>query len=78
MAKSLTGEVGTVFEGRREVTERRRMNPHKRSLLWITAAGGAAVLGSYAWFLLAHPELGGQFWGGVPALRFRLPPEAGA
>ena len=67
MAKSLASEVGTVFEGHREVTEKRRMNPQKRALIWINALGGTAVLASYAWSLLAHPEAGGDFWGGVPA-----------
>jgi hypothetical protein len=67
MAKSLAREVGTVFEGHSEVTERRRINPQKRSLLWINAVGGTAVLASYAWYLVAHPELGADFWGGVPA-----------
>jgi hypothetical protein len=43
------------------------MNPQKRVLLWLIAIGGAAVLASYAWFLIAHPDLGGEFWGGVPA-----------
>jgi hypothetical protein len=43
------------------------MHPHKRALIWINALGGTAVLASYAWNLLAHPEAGGEFWGGVPA-----------
>jgi hypothetical protein len=43
------------------------MNPQKRSLIWINALGGTAVLASYAWNLLAHPEASGDFWGGVPA-----------
>jgi len=67
-AKTLAREVGVVFHGHREVTERRRMNPKKRSLIWINALGGTAVLASYAWNLLAHPELGSDFWGGVPAM----------
>jgi hypothetical protein len=33
----------------------------------VTALGGTAVLASYAWFLIAHPDLGSEFWGGVPA-----------
>jgi len=66
MARSLAREVGTVFEGHGEVTEGRRMNPQKRSLLWINALGGTAVLASYAWYLVAHPEFGDDFWGGVP------------
>jgi hypothetical protein len=43
------------------------MNPQKRTLLWVNVVGGTAVLASYAWNLLAHPEAGGDFWGGVPA-----------
>jgi hypothetical protein len=66
MAKSLASEVGTVFEGHREVTEKRRMHPQKRALIWINLLGGTAVLASYAWNLLAHPEAGDDFWGGVP------------
>jgi hypothetical protein len=65
MAKSLA-EVGTVFEGHAETTERRRMNPQKRALIWLNAIGGTAVLASYAYYLTAHPELGNDFWGGVP------------
>jgi hypothetical protein len=42
------------------------MNPAQRSLLWLNLLGGAAVLGSYAWGLAAHPETRGQLWGGVP------------
>jgi hypothetical protein len=42
------------------------MHPQKRALIWINAFGGTAVLASYAWNLLAHPEAGGDFWGGVP------------
>ena len=65
MAKSLA-EVGTVFEGHSETRERRRMNPQKRALIWLNAIGGSAVLASYAYYLTAHPELGNDFWGGVP------------
>jgi hypothetical protein len=67
MARSLAREVGTVFEGHPEVTERRRTNPQKRTLLWINVLGGTAVLGSYAYYLIAHPEASADFWGGVPA-----------
>ncbi len=67
MAKSLAREVGVVFPGHREVTEKRRMNPKKRPLLWINVLGGSAVLASYAYNLIAHPALGSSFWGGVPA-----------
>jgi hypothetical protein len=41
------------------------MHPQKRSLLWLNALGGAAVLGSYVWGL-AQPEVAGGLWGGVP------------
>jgi hypothetical protein len=67
MARSLAREVGIVFEGHPEVAEKRRMHPQKRALLWINVLGGTAVLASYAWNLLAHPEAGGDFWGNVPA-----------
>jgi hypothetical protein len=67
MARSLAREVGIVFEGHRDVTEKRRLHPQKRALVWINLLGGTAVLASYAWNLLAHPEAGGDFWGGVPA-----------
>jgi hypothetical protein len=43
------------------------MHPQKRALIWINALGGTAVLASYAWNMLAHPEASGDFWGGVPA-----------
>ncbi len=33
----------------------------------MVSIGGIAVLASYAWFLIAHPDLGDEFWGGVPA-----------
>lgn len=67
MAKSMARQAGVVFQGHREVGEKRRMHPQKRALLWINALGGTAVLASYAWNLTAHPEAGGEFWGGVPA-----------
>ncbi len=67
MARSLAREAGIVFQGHREVAEKPRMNPQKRTLIWINALGGIAVLGSYAWSVLAHPGSGGDFWGGVPA-----------
>jgi hypothetical protein len=66
MIRSLARQVGTVFEGHPEVTRRRRIHPEKRALLWLNALGGTAVLASYAWNLVAHPEAGGEFWGGVP------------
>jgi hypothetical protein len=43
------------------------MHPEKRALLWINTLGGTAVLASYAWNVIAHPEASGGFWGGVPA-----------
>jgi hypothetical protein len=67
MARSLAREVGVVFEGHHEVTEKRGIHPQKRALVWINVLGGTAVLASYAWNLLAHPEAGSDFWGGVPA-----------
>jgi hypothetical protein len=67
MARSLANQVGTVFEGHREVTEKRRMNPQKRTLVWLNAVGGTGVLVSYAWSLLAYSGSAGDFWGGVPA-----------
>ena len=42
------------------------MHPQKRTMVWINAAGGAAVLGSYAHGLWSHPTTGGDVWGGVP------------
>ena len=66
MATARTRDAGIVFEGHREVTTRPKMNAQKRTLLWINVLGGTAVLASYAWNLIAHPEAGGDFWGGVP------------
>jgi hypothetical protein len=65
MSKSLA-DVGTVFEGHSEVTEKRRTNPQKKTLLWLIGVGGTAILASYAYYLFAHPELRTDFWGGVP------------
>lgn len=42
------------------------MHPQKRSLLWINALGGLAVLGSYVHGLATHPATRGDIWGGVP------------
>jgi hypothetical protein len=39
--------------------------PGRASLIALNAAGGAAVLGSYAWGL-SQPGLGDALWGGVP------------
>ncbi|MGH7893708.1 MAG: hypothetical protein ACREQL_03520, partial [Candidatus Binatia bacterium] len=41
------------------------MHPHKRSLLWLNAVGGIAVLGSY-WYGFATARDPGALWGGVP------------
>lgn len=68
MARSLAREVGVIFEGHPEIAEKRRIHPQKRALIWINALGGTAVLASYAWNLIAHPEAGSDFWGGVPAV----------
>lgn len=46
------------------------MHPQIRRLVVLNVVGGAAVLGSYAWGLLARSESVGALWGGVPdALR---------
>jgi len=42
------------------------MHRQKRAMVAINMAGGAAVLGSYAQGLLAHPAAGDVLWGGVP------------
>ena len=41
------------------------LHPQKRSLLWLNALGGMAVLGSYVWGLV-QPEVAAGLWGGVP------------
>lgn len=43
------------------------MHAKQRSLLWLNALGGAAVLASYVWGLGSSAELGASLWGGVPA-----------
>ena len=43
------------------------MHPHKRALLLINIAGGAAVLGSYVHGIITHDSPGAALWGGVPA-----------
>jgi hypothetical protein len=43
------------------------MNPQKRTLVWLNAVGGTAVLVSYAWTLSAYSGPGGDFWGGIPS-----------
>lgn len=47
-------------------TAAERLHPDRRSLLWINAIGGAAVLASYALGLGSHPETRGLLWGDVP------------
>jgi hypothetical protein len=42
------------------------VRPDRRSLLWLNAIGGAAVLGSYAHGLATHPLTRSELWGGVP------------
>jgi hypothetical protein len=42
------------------------MHRKQRSLLWLNALGGAAILASYAWGLGSSAELGAALWGGVP------------
>jgi hypothetical protein len=43
------------------------MHARKWLLVLINLVGGAAVLGSYAYGLLAHPGASGILWGGVPS-----------
>jgi len=46
------------------------MHPARRSLLWLNALGGIAVLGSYVHGLASNPLTRGAVWGEVPeALR---------
>jgi hypothetical protein len=42
------------------------MHSKQRSLIWLNALGGAAVLLSYAWGIGASAGLGASLWGGVP------------
>jgi hypothetical protein len=42
------------------------MHPQKKYMLWINILGGIAVLGSYAWGFITHPDAGNALWGGVP------------
>lgn len=42
------------------------MHPRRSSLLWLNLLGGGAVLGSYAYMLATHPQVGDALWGGVP------------
>ena len=41
----------------------------RRSLLWLIAIGGSAVLASY--LLVLDPAVGGRLWGGLPEGRIR-------
>ena len=43
------------------------MPAKKWLMLFINLAGGSAVLGSYAYGVLTHPDAGQILWGGVPA-----------
>ena len=42
------------------------MNSQRRTMASINVLGGIAVLGSYAYCLMAYPAQVGDFWGGVP------------
>lgn len=42
------------------------MHPQARKLALVLLIGGPLVLASYAWCLIAWPELSAQMWGGVP------------
>jgi hypothetical protein len=42
------------------------MHTEKRLMLFINLIGGIAVLGSYAYGVLTHPDAGTILWGGVP------------
>jgi len=66
--------MGTITLDRRtdatNATRDRNERRRTRTLLWVNALGGTAVLASYAWGMLARPEAMGALWGGVPeALR---------
>jgi hypothetical protein len=43
------------------------VHPQKRIFVAINLLGGLAVLGSYAYGLLTHPENSGALWGEVPS-----------
>lgn len=43
------------------------MAKDQKILLGINIIGGAAVIGSYVWGLLAHPGTGNLLWGTIPA-----------
>jgi hypothetical protein len=42
------------------------MAPDKRGLVLVNVLGGAAVLGSYAYYLVANPTTRSKLWGNVP------------
>ncbi|MFP8873050.1 MAG: hypothetical protein VCB42_00650 [Myxococcota bacterium] len=42
------------------------MPSHRTALVWINVLGGIAVLGSYAYGFVAHPDEVGLAWGGIP------------
>ena len=42
------------------------MTSRRSALLWINALGGTAVLASYAYGFIVHPDTVGLMWGGVP------------
>jgi hypothetical protein len=42
------------------------MHPQKRTMAVVNVGGGAVVLGSYAYELLANPHTRDGIWGGVP------------
>jgi hypothetical protein len=44
------------------------MTKDQKILLGINLLGGIAVLGSYAWGLIAHPGTGSLLWGNIPAV----------
>lgn len=43
------------------------MQKDQKILLGINLLGGTAVIGSYAWGLIAHPGTGSVLWGNIPA-----------
>jgi hypothetical protein len=42
------------------------MHPQKRTMMWVNASGGVAVLGSYVHGFVTRPHTSGALWGGVP------------
>jgi hypothetical protein len=43
------------------------VNSKKKAWLWINILGGAAVIGSYIFGFVTHPDASEILWGGVPA-----------